>query len=157
VARRGATLAAGLLLLAVTVALAAPHFTKRALYLGRTCNQTSGLPAGAGCVLHFQASRTGATLRFTGDTAVSTWRCKGGGGEALIGGELVINGKLVHGTLVPQLTVKPDRTIYGSTGSGSKRVYVTGHLGFAGKSATILFHSGGPYDCVLPVITLKER
>ncbi len=150
VARRSGALALTLLLVVSAVALAGVRFAPGALYTGKSCSSITGLP-GATCTMKFRASRDGKTLRYIGKTAVSTWTCKGGGGEALLGG------KVKGATPVPKLTVRPTRAIHGSTGTGGRRVTVTGTLAKGGRSALITFHTGGSSDCRIPKLTLHER
>jgi len=150
VGRRSGALATILLLVVTAVALAGVRFAPRAVYTGKSCSSISGLP-GATCTMKFRASRDGKTLRYVGETAVSTWISKGGGGEALLGG------KVKGATPVPELSVRSTRAIYGSTGTGGKRVTVTGKLAKGGRSAVITFHMGGPSDCRIPNLRLRER
>jgi hypothetical protein len=150
VGRRSGAFATILLLVVTAVALAGVRFAPAAVYTGKSCSSISGLP-GATCTMKFRASRDGKTLRYVGETAVSTWICKGGGGEALLGG------KVKGATPVPELSVRSTRAIFGSTGTGGKRVTVTGRLAKGGRRAVITFHTGGPSDCRIPNLTLRER
>jgi hypothetical protein len=150
IGRRSGALATTVLLVVTAAALAVVRFAPSALYTGKSCSSLTGLP-GATCTMKFRASRDGKTLRYVGETAVSTWGCKGGGGEALLGG------KLRGADPIPELTVRPTRAIYGSTGTGARRITVTGTLAKGGRSAVITFHAGGPYDCRTPILTLRKR
>ena len=150
VGRRSGALATIVLLVVTAVAVASVRFAPGAIYTGKSCSSITGLP-GATCTMKFRAGREGKTLRYVGETAVSTWICKGGGGEALLGG------KVKGATPVPELSVRATRAIYGSTGTGGKRVTVTGTLAKGARSAVITFHMGGPSDCRIPNLTLRER
>src|SRR5690242_16599281 len=97
---------------ASTHATAAVHFVPGALYTGKTCATPPGLPH-TGCTFDFRASADGSSLRFTGITVIDSWRCKGGGGEALIGG------KAKGATPVPLVRVRATGALYGSLGTGA--------------------------------------
>jgi hypothetical protein len=128
---------------------AAVHFVPGAVYTGKTCATPGGIPH-TGCTFTFRASADGSSLRFTGITVIDSWRCNGGGGEALIGG------KARGATPVPLVRVKSTRALYGSTGTGSHRSSVSGTLATGGRSAQIVFHTGtAAYACHTGVVTLR--
>jgi len=150
VARRSTALAVAALLVGGSAASAATGFRFSALYTGRTCKGSTGLK-GTTCVFRFRASRDGLTLRFVGDTVVSSWICKRGGGEALIGGEHY------GAEPVPVLHVKSNGAIYGSARSGTKKtITVEGQLAGNGRTATITFHLANP-SCASPKVTLTVQ
>jgi hypothetical protein len=144
---RGCVLAIAAALVVAGGALAATHFTAGALYTGRACT-TTGV-TGTTCTFRFRASNNGSTLRFVGKTVVSTWRCQNGGGEALIGGIPAFADPM------PVLTVRSNRTIHGSAGSGTHKVTATGTLGKGARTATVTFHGQGGL-CSLAPVTLKR-
>jgi hypothetical protein len=127
----------------------AVHFVPGALYSGKTCTTPGGIPH-TGCAFKFRASADGASLRFVGITVVDSWRCNGGGGEALLGG------KVRGATPIPLVRVRATGALYGSVGTGSHRSAVTGKLAAGGRSAQIVFHSGtAAYACHTNAVTLR--
>jgi hypothetical protein len=160
--RRAAALAVAGLLVFAGGALAAARFTPGALYAGRSCS-SSAIPR-ATCVFKFRASKDGRSLRFAGATVVDTWRCNGGGGEALLGGEA--NGA----TPIPRVQLRANGTLYGSVNyilrrtQGAPARYkssVTGHLANPGK-AVVTFHntyisSSGDQPCATQPVTLTKQ
>ena len=125
------------------------HFVPGALYTGKTCASAPGIPR-TGCAFKFRASADGSTLRDVGITVIDSWRCNGGGGEALIGG------KARGATLVPVVRVRATGVLDGSVGTGSHRSSVTGKLAIGGRSAQIVFHSGtAAYACHTNAVTLR--
>jgi hypothetical protein len=161
--RRAAGLAVAGVLVAAAGAMAAARLTPGALYTGRSCS-SSGLPRTT-CVFKFRAASDGRSLQFVGPTVIDTWRCHGGGGEALLGGEhkgaapiprvkLQANGKLFGSVnyVLPRTHSAPAR--YKST--------VTGHLANHGESAVVTFHdtyisSSGNQPCVTEPVTLAKH
>lgn len=81
--RRAAALAVAGLLVATAGALAATRLSAGALYTGRSCS--SSRISRTTCVFKFRGSSDGRSLGFVGATVVDTWRCRRGGGEALLG------------------------------------------------------------------------
>lgn len=160
---RAAALAVIGLLVAAAGALAAARFTHGALYTGRSCS-SSGLPRTT-CVFKFRASNDGRSLRFVGATVVDTWRCKGGGGEALLGGEVK------GATPIPRVQLRASGKLYGSVNYVLRRTQgpparykstVTGHLANAGKAAVVTFHnthvsSSGNQSCATQSVTLTKH
>src|SRR5689334_10932647 len=127
----------------------AVHFVPGALYTGKTCATPPGIPR-TGCALKFRASTDGSTLRDVGITVIDSWRCNGGGGEALIGG------KARGATLVPIVRVRATGALYGTVGTGSHRSSVSGKLAVGGRSAQIVFHSGtAAYACHTNPVSLR--
>ena len=161
--RRAAVLAVIGLLVAAAGALAAARFTHGALYTGRSCS-SSGIPRTT-CVFKFRASNDGRSLRFVGATVVDTWRCKGGGGEALLGGEVK------GATPIPRVQLRANGKLYGSVNyvlrptQGAPARYtstVTGHVAKAGKSAVVTFHNtyisgSGNQPCATQPVTLTKH
>jgi hypothetical protein len=147
------------MLIGAASALAAARLVRGAVYTGKSspCGSTITGPT---CVFRFRASANGRSLRFVGRTAVDTWRCRGGGGEALLGGK--------KGTPIPVVKVRANGTLYGSLTYTYRpstappehyRSTVTGHLANAGKKATITFHntylsSHGNLPCATGPVTL---
>jgi hypothetical protein len=127
----------------------AAHFVPGALYTGKTCATPPGIP-NTGCTFKFRASATGSSLKSIGITVIDSWRCNGGGGEALIGGK-------AHGaTAVPLVHVRATGALYGSIGTGSHRSWVSGTLAAGGRTAHIVFHSGtAAYACHTNAVVLR--
>lgn len=161
--RRAAALAVAVLLVGAAGALAAAQFAPGALYTGRSCS-SSGLPRTT-CVFKFDASNDGRSLRFVGATVVDTWRCNGGGGEALLGGEVK------GATPIPRVQLRANGKLYGSVSYVLRRTQgaparytstVTGHLVHAGRSAVVTFHntyisSRGNQPCATQPVTLTKH
>src|SRR5438105_3160765 len=82
------------------------HLVPSALYTSQAGSCTSPGPA-LSCVFRFRASADGESLAFVGTTAVNTWSCNGGGGEALLGGK--------KGEPIPRVTVASSGKLSGST------------------------------------------
>jgi hypothetical protein len=127
----------------------AVHFVPGASYTGKTCITPGGIPH-TGCVVKFRASADGSSLRFAGSTVIDSWRCNGGGGEALIGG--TVKGA----TPVPVVRLRSTGVLYGSVGTGTHRAWVSGQLAVGGHSAALVFHSGSAaYACHTNPVTLR--
>ena len=113
----------------------------------------------------FRASNDGRSLRFAGATVVDTWRCNGGGGEALLGGEVK------GATPIPRVQLQANGKLYGSVSYVLRRTQgaparykstVTGHLAHAGKAAVVTFHnvyvsSSGTQPCATQPVTLTKH
>jgi hypothetical protein len=149
IARRAGALAVAGLLVATGSALAAVRLTTGATYVGKSTACHRPTAPGTSCTFSFHASRNGFGLRFVGPTVVSSWACRKGGGEALLGGKVAGNDP------VPSLILRSDGTLYGSAGSGPNRVRVTGHIAEAGTKVVITFHLAHGH-CVTPKVTLIE-
>jgi hypothetical protein len=161
--RRAVALAVLGLLVSAAGALAAARFTPGALYTGRGCS-SSGIPRTT-CVFKFRATSDGRSLRFVGVTVVDTWRCNGGGGEALLGGEVK------GATPIPRVRLRANGQLFGSVDyllrrtQGAPARYkstVTGHLTHAGRSAVVTFHntyvsSSGNQPCATQPVTLTKH
>jgi len=121
----------------------------------KTC---TGIPADTTCVFKFRASSDGRSLQFVGKTAVDTWHCNGGGGEAFLGG------KFKDATPIPPVKLSTGGTLYSSllatSSSGNKyTVKVTGHIANGGAAAVLTFHSipvSGTVKCATPPVTLTS-
>jgi hypothetical protein len=163
--RRGTAMALAALLATATAALAAAHFRPRAVYTGQVSGcSASGIPDTT-CAFKFRASRDGRSLRFAGQTVIDTWRCPGGGGEALLGGRA--NGA----TPIPLVKVRKNGKLYGSASYTLRptqappehfKVTVTGDLAKSGKTAVIRFHEtdvsgGGNRPCATQPVTLTAH
>lgn len=162
--RRGAALALPALLATGAVALAAAHFLSGATYTGRDSYCSSRVD-GTTCEFRFHASTDGRSMRFVGKTVIDSWRCRNGGGEALLGG------KVKGATPIPLVKVRANGTLYGSASYTFRptqappqhyKAVVTGHLGNSGKTAVITFHntyisSHGNQSCATQPVTLAER
>ena len=160
---RAAGLAVAGLLVAAAGAMAAARLTPGALYTGRSCS-SSGLPRTT-CVFKFRAASDGRSLQFVGATVVDTWRCHGGGGEALLGGEVK------GATPIPRVKLQANGKLFGSvnyvlprTQSAPARYKstVTGHLANHGESVVVTFHntyisSSGNQPCVTQPVTLAKH
>jgi hypothetical protein len=149
IARRAGALACVGLLVAVGGAAAAVRLTTGAAYSGksRVCHRPT--TPGTTCVFNFRASHNGFGLRFVGPTVVSSWTCRKGSREALLGGRVSGNDP------VPSLILRSDGTLYGSAGSRPNKVRVTGHIAEAGTKVVLTFHLAHGH-CVSPKVTLIE-
>src|SRR5579862_2847972 len=151
-----ATATALVMLVCATVASAssmtAIHFGSNHLYIGRSPSCAAGATKAAGysCTFRFHADATGTQLTFVGTTAIDTWGCRGGGGEALLGGAAR------YASPNPVITVTATGTLHGSTGNGKKDIFVTGTLTRSGMTAVIVFH-GRVDNCVTRSVTLSEH
>jgi hypothetical protein len=164
--RRSMGVASAAMLVAAAGALAAGTLKPGALYTGKSSACGSSV-AGTTCVFRFRASADGRSLRFVGKTVIDTWRCRGGGGEALLGGTL----KNAKPTPIPVVRVRANGALYGSVGytlrpTGAPPAHytssVTGHLANAGREAVITFHnvyrsSHGNQPCATQPATLTGR
>jgi hypothetical protein len=148
-ARRSAALAAAALLLSAGTALAQVHLSAGSYYSGKSpaCHR-SGAP-GTRCFFTFRASHGGFVLRLVGPTVVSTWECRRGGGEALLGGKASGN------VPVPLLSLQADGQLSGRTGAGRQKIAVTGHIAEAGTKVVLRFQLVHQH-CVTPKIVLFE-
>ncbi len=113
----------------------------------------------------FRASNDGRSLRFAGATVIDTWRCHGGGGEALLGGETK------DATPIPRVQLGANGKLYGSVNYVLRRTQgaslryrstVTGRLTNAGKAAVVTFHdtylsSSGNQPCATQPVTLTKH
>lgn len=113
----------------------------------------------------FRASNDGRSLQFVGATVVDTWRCNGGGGEALLGG------KVKNATPIPRVQLRADGKLYGSVNYILRRTQgaplrykstVTGRLTNAGKAAVVTFHNtylstGANQPCATQPVTLTKH
>jgi hypothetical protein len=84
-----------------------------------------------------------------GETVVSSWICRQGGGQALLGG------KVSGHDPVPLLRLRSNGNLYGSGGSGPNEVAVTGYIAEAGTKAVVHFHLVHR-GCSSPKVTLIE-
>src|SRR5580765_6194713 len=94
------------------------HLVPGALYASQAGCTSPG--PGLSCVVKFRASADGNSLAFDGTTAVNTWSCNGGGGEALLGGK--------KGEPIPRISVASNGKLSGSTtfrSSNGKQVKMT--------------------------------
>ena len=162
--RRGVGLAFVALLLTAAAALAAAHFRTSATYTGRDSYCSSRVPRTT-CMFKFRASPDGLSLRFVGATVIDAWRCRGGGGEALLGGEVK------GATPIPLVKVQANGRLYGSRSYVFRptqappdhyKVTVTGQLAKSGRTAVITFHntyisSSGNRPCSTQPVTLTAR
>jgi hypothetical protein len=160
---RAAALAVTGFLVVVAGALAAAGFTPGALYAGRGCS-SSAIPRTT-CVFKFRASNDGRSLRFAGATVVDTWRCNGGGGEALLGGVVK------DATPIPRVQLRANGKLFGSVNYVLRRTQgaplryrstVTGRLSNAGNAAVVTFHntylsSSGNQPCATQPVTLTKH
>lgn len=107
-------------------------------------------PTGLSCVFSFRVSASGKTMRFDGtENVVGAWRCKGGGGEAILGPYK----KPMQGQPIPLLTISSNGTFQGTQAfgpaSGHGMVVASGHFTGTGTTATIKFTlDPGPHVCV---------
>ena len=113
----------------------------------------------------FRASPDGLSLRFVGTTVIDAWRCRGGGGEALLGGEVK------GATPIPLVKVQANGRLYGSSSYVFRptqappdhyKVTVTGQLAKSARTAVITFHntyisSSGNRPCTTQPVTLTAR
>jgi hypothetical protein len=142
-------LAVAALLVAAGGAAAAVRVTVGAAYTGKSSGCQRAATPGTTCSFTFRASRNGWALRFVGPTVVSSWNCRQGGGEALLGGKANGNDP------VPLVKLRPNGTLYGHAGSGPSKVAVSGHIAEAGTKVVITFHLVSQH-CVSPRETLIE-
>jgi len=145
----GSVLATAALLVPAGAANAAVHLSSESAYTGRSTACPHPKPAGTTCVFRFRASSNGYALRFHGKTAISSWECRNGGGEALLGG------KVAGSYRVPLLILQSDGKLLGTVGHGARRVSVTGHIAEAGSKVVLRFHLARGH-CVTPKVTLIE-
>jgi hypothetical protein len=162
--RRGAALTLAALLPTAAAALAAAQFRPGATYAGQDSYCSSHVP-GTTCLFKFRASGDGLSLRFVGKTVIDAWRCRGGGGEALLGGEAK------GATPIPLVKVQAMGKLYGSSSyilrptqgpANHYKVTVTGHLTKSGRTAVITFHntyisSSENQRCATQPVTLTVR
>jgi hypothetical protein len=125
------------------------HLTTTATYTGKSSVCQHATIPGTTCVFTFRASSRGFALRFVGETVVSSWVCRQGGGEALLGGK--VNGN----DPVPLLRLQSNGHLYGSYGRGPTEVAVNGYIAEAGTEAVIRFHLVHQH-CFTPKVTLVE-
>jgi len=111
-ARRSTALAAATFLIAAGSALAQVHLSAGSYYSGKSTTCDHPTTPGTRCVFTFRASHGGFALRLVGPTVVSTWECRHGGGEALLGGNASGN------VPVPLLNLQGDGTLSARGGSG---------------------------------------
>jgi hypothetical protein len=149
VARRSTVLAVVALLMGAGSALSAVRLTTHAFYTGNSSVCQRGAVPGTSCQFRFLASSNGFALRFVGHTVVSSWTCRKGTREALLGGKVAGNDP------VPLLILRSDGTLYGGAGSGANQVTATGHIAEAGTKVVVRFHLVHRH-CVSPKVTLIE-
>lgn len=115
-----------------------------ALYTG-----SSGKCAGSirqECVFRFRVSSDRKTLRFVKKgAAISTWECQGGGGEAIFGKD---------GYAIPPARIGSKGTFSGASGTGSRRLRITGAFTGSGKTAVLRFLLPNQH-CQTPQLTIK--
>jgi hypothetical protein len=112
------------------VALAA-HPVRGALYTGNSGNCAPQIKKQ--CVFEFRVSRDGRALRFVKKgIAISTWTCRGGGGEAIFG-----TGK--NAEKIPTARIRTNGKFSGSGGQGSRLLRITGRFTGSGKTAVLKF------------------
>jgi hypothetical protein len=154
------------MLVAASGAFAAVRLAGGKLYTGKDADCGSSV-AGTTCVFKFRASSNGRSLRFVGKPVIDTWRCNGGGGEAILGGKL----KNMTPTPIPVVTLRKNGTLYGSVTYTIRptsappehfRSAVTGHLANAGKKAVVTFHNtylsgAGNQPCATLPVTLTAH
>jgi hypothetical protein len=148
-ARPIALVAIAALLLPASAALAGVHLSSGSAYTGRSSACPHPKVPGTTCIFKFHASQNGYGLRFVGKTVVSSWTCRKGGGEALLGGKVSGNDP------VPLLVLGSDGKLQGRAGHGPTRVTAAGHIAEAGTKVVVrlrLVHQ----HCVTPKITLIE-
>ena len=148
-ARRSTALAAATFLIAAGSALAQVHLSAGSYYSGKSTTCDHPTTPGTRCVFTFRASHGGFALRLVGPTVVSTWECRHGGGEALLGGNASGN------VPVPLLNLQGDGTLSARGGSGRQAISVTGHIAEAGTKVVLRFHLVHQH-CVTPKVTLFE-
>lgn len=129
------------------VALAA-HPVRGALYTGN-----SGVCAATikqQCVFVFRVSHDGRTLRFVKKgKAISSWACRGGGGEAVFG-----SGKYEY--RIPTAGIRSNGTFSGSGGRGSRALLITGSFTGSGKTAVLKF-ALPEQQCHTPQLKLSKQ
>jgi hypothetical protein len=148
-ARAIATAAIAGVLVSASGALAGVHLSSGSAYTGKSNACPHPKLAGTTCVFKFRASRNGYGLRFVGKTVVSSWACRQGGGQALLGGKVSGNDPL------PLLVLGSDGKLQGRAGRGPTRVTAVGHIAEAGTKVVVRFHLAHQH-CVTPKITLIE-
>lgn len=85
------------------------------------------------CVFKFRVSSDGRTLQFVKPgEAVSSWACRGGGGEAVFG-----SGKYAY--RIPPAQIHSDGAFSGSSGAGSRKLLITGTFTGSGNTAALKF------------------
>ncbi len=125
------------------------HLSAGSVYTGKSTACHRPTMPGTTCVYTFRASDGGFALRLIGKTVVSTWACRHGGSEALLGGKASGN------VPVPLLNLQSNGALSGSGGSGRQKIAVTGHIAEAGTKVVIRFHLVHQH-CVTPKVTLFE-
>lgn len=148
-ARRGAALATAALLIPAGSALAQVHLSAGSFYSGKSTACHRPTTPGTRCVFTFRASHGGFALRLVGATVVSTWECRHGGGQALLGGKASGN------VPVPLLSLQADGKLSGAGGTGRQKIAVSGHIAEAGTKVVLRFHLVHQH-CVTPKVTLFE-
>jgi hypothetical protein len=149
IACRAAALALSALVVAAGSAWATVHLTTGATYTGKSSVCQRATVPGTTCVFTFRASSRGFALRFVGQTVVSSWACRQGASEALLGGK--VNGN----DPVPLLSLQSNGHLSGKAGSGPSEVTATGYIAEAGTKAVVRFHLVRQH-CESPKLTLIE-
>lgn len=139
VAGRSTAVALVTLVCLAATASATALFTPGATYRGRSVscgpNASGKSPVpGTVCFFVYRANKAGTSLTPANATVLSTWRCRGGGGEAQLGG------RAKYADPLPVISVGANRALHGSAGHGQKRVTVTGGLSANGMSLTLVLH-----------------
>lgn len=144
-----AAVAIAVVLVPASGALAGVHLSSGSAYTGKSSACPHPKLAGTTCVFKFRASQNGYGLRFVGKTVVSSWACRNGGGQALLGGKVSGNDPL------PLLVLGSDGKLQGRAGHGPNRVTAAGHIAEAGTKVVVRFKLAHQH-CVTPKITLIE-
>lgn len=101
------------------------------------------------CVFKFRVSGDGRTLRSVKKgAAISSWACRGGGGEAVFGGE--------HGYRIPLAQIRSAGTFSGTDGHGLRLLQITGSFTASGKTAVLKFVLPNQH-CHTGLLTLRRR
>lgn len=132
---------------AASAALAA-HPVPGALYTGNSGKCAASISQE--CVFKFRVSSDAKTLLYVKKTkAISVWECHGGGGEALFG-----SGQYEY--KIPSAHIHSDGTFSGTSGSGTRKLLITGSFTGAGTTAALKFVLPNQ-GCHTPQLRLTKR
>jgi len=102
------------------------------------------------CLFKFRVSSNGQTLRYVKKgTAISSWTCQGGGGEAVFGSG-------PNDTRIPAAHIRASGAFSGHRGTGTHLVRITGSFSKSGKRATLKFLLPNQH-CHTSLLTLHKR
>ena len=142
-----ATLSGACLVILPAVALAAQP-VPGALYTGNSGKCAASIRQE--CVFKFKVSTDGGTLSFVKQSkAISAWQCQGGGGEAVFG-----SGQYDY--RIPPAHIQANGTFSGTSGSGTRRLKITGSFTGSGQTASLRFVLPNQ-NCHTPLLNLHKQ